>query len=295
MPPRFACIPCLHAVPRAISVAAIAVLAAAVLAACGRASDAPSSAARLRIVSLSPALTHSVDSLGGAAAIVGCTPWCGAAGARVVGSLEDRDLEAIAALRPTAVLRQSRDADPALERVAASVGATVLRWRLDSVADVRDSLPPLAELLAAGGIDGAQDAAARVLAAHRQALRPAVQSVDPVLFVFSLDPPTAFGAGTYVDDLWRAIGGRNAIERPGYPALTAEDVLRLAPTAIVLVGTASGTAAPSWWLPTGRPFAAIAAPELLEPSARMLVFGPESLRAADRAVASQVPGKAAAP
>jgi iron complex transport system substrate-binding protein len=278
-----------------MSMSAIAAIAASALVACGRVPDAPSAAARLRIVSLSPALTHTVEALGGAPAIVGCTPWCGAAGARVVGSLEDRDLEAIAALRPTAVLRQARDADPALERVAASVGATVQRWRLDSVADVRDSLEPLAELLAAGGIDGARDAAARVVAAHEQALRPTVQAAGAVLFVFSLDPPTAFGAGTYVDDLWRAMGGRNAIERPGYPALTAEDVLRMAPTALVLVGTAAGTAAPGWWTSTGRPFAAIAAPELLEPSARMLVSGPESLRAADRIVASPIPAKVAAP
>ena len=46
-----------------------------------------------RIVSLSPALTHMVEALGAGDRVVGCTPWCGVAGARVVGSLEDRDLE----------------------------------------------------------------------------------------------------------------------------------------------------------------------------------------------------------
>ena len=257
-------------------------VALAVMAACDRspadAAHAPGAGRPARIVSLSPALTRTVCMLGGQGAMVGRTPWCDAPDAVVVGTLEDRNLEAIAALRPTLILRQSSVADPALETLAASVDATVRTLHLDSVDDVRDGLDPLAKLLVAGGIPDA-DAAARDLATrHRQAIAMPVQSTLPVLFLFSVDPPMAFGSGTYVDDLWRAMGGTNAITKPGYPALTAEDVIRLAPSAVVVIGTGE---LPPWLRGAPNVLVQVDAPDLLEPSARMLVDGPASLHRAD--------------
>jgi hypothetical protein len=198
-------------------------VALAVTAACGRApadaARAPGAGKAARIVSLSPALTRTVCMLGGKSAVVGRTPWCEAPDAVVVGTLEDRNLEAIAALRPTLVLRQSSVADPALETVAASSGATVHTWHFDRVEDVRAGLDPLARLLAEGGIPGADVAARDLLARHLQAITVPVRSISPVLFLFSVDPPMAFGSGTYVDDLWRAMGGVNAITKAGIPGI----------------------------------------------------------------------------
>ena len=262
-------------------------VALAVMAACGR---APADAARAsgagnaaRIVSLSPALTRTVCMLGGKSAVVGRTPWCEAPDAVVVGTLEDRNLEAIAALRPTLVLRQSSVADPALETVAASSGATVHTWHFDRVEDVRAGLDPLARLLAAGGIPGADAAARDLVARHLQAIAVPVRSISPVLFLFSVDPPMAFGSGTYVDDLWRAMGGVNAITKAGYPAMTAEDVIRLAPSAVVVIGRGPLPA----WLGNASPVQVqLEAPDLLEPSARMLVDGPVSLHRVDDSIAA---------
>ena len=262
-------------------------VALAVMAACGR---APADAARAsgagnaaRIVSLSPALTRTVCMLGGKSAVVGRTPWCEAPDAVVVGTLEDRNLEAIAALRPTLVLRQSSVADPALETVAASSGATVHTWHFDRVDDVRAGLDPLARLLAAGGIPGADAAARDLVARHLQAIAVPVRSISPVLFLFSVDPPMAFGSGTYVDDLWRAMGGVNAITTAGYPAMTAEDVIRLAPSAVVVIGRGPLPA----WLGNASPVQVqLDAPDLLEPSARMLVDGPVSLHRVDDSIAA---------
>ena len=262
-------------------------VALAVMAACGR---APADAARAsgagnaaRIVSLSPALTRTVCMLGGKSAVVGRTPWCEAPDAVVVGTLEDRNLEAIAALRPTLVLRQSSVADPALETVAASSGATVHTWHFDRVEDVRAGLDPLARLLAAGGIPGADAAARDLVARHLQAIAVPVRSISPVLFLFSVDPPMAFGSGTYVDDLWRAMGGVNAITTAGYPAMTAEDVIRLAPSAVVVIGRGPLPA----WLGNASPVQVqLDAPDLLEPSARMLVDGPVSLHRVDDSIAA---------
>ena len=254
-------------------------------AACDRpAPVSPSAHAGARIVSLSPALTRTVTDLGGGAAIVGRTPWCEtpeAADARIVGSFEDRDLEAIAALHPTLILRQSSVADPALETVARSVGAEVHSWHFDRVSDVQASLVPIADLLAHAGITTAPEAAARITASHRDAVSAPVHTTGPVLFLFAVDPPMAFGTGTYVDDLWTAMGGTNAMRRPGYPAITAEDVVRLAPAAIVSIGRSE---IPAWMADASGARVAIDAPDLLEPSAWMLVQGPASLRRADDAI-----------
>jgi iron complex transport system substrate-binding protein len=254
-------------------------------AACDRpAPVSPSAHAGARIVSLSPALTRTVTELGGGAAIVGRTPWCEtpeAADVRIVGSLEDRDLEAIAALHPTLILRQSSVADPALEMVARSVGAEVHTWHFDRVADVQASLVPIANLLADAGIATAPETAVRVTALHHEAVAAPVRTTGPVLFLFAVDPPMAFGTGTYVDDLWTAMGGSNAMRRPGYPAITAEDVVRLAPAAIISIGRSE---IPAWMADASPARVAIDAPDLLEPSAWMLVQGPASLRRADDAI-----------
>ena len=254
-------------------------------AACDRPTPvAPNAHAGARIVSLSPALTRTVTELGGGAAIVGRTPWCEtpqAADARIVGSHEDRDLEAIAALHPTLILRQSSVADPALEMVARSVGAEVHTWHFDRVSDVQASLVPIANLLADAGIATAPETAARITALHHEAVVAPVHTTGPVLFLFAVDPPMAFGTGTYVDDLWTAMGGTNAMRRPGYPAITAEDVVRLAPAAIISIGRSE---IPAWMADASGALIAIDAPDLLEPSARMLVQGPASLRRADDAI-----------
>jgi iron complex transport system substrate-binding protein len=272
--------------PSILASFAIAVALAA-MAACDR---APAESARepgaerpVRIVSLSPALTRTVCMLGGQGTVVGRTPWCEAPGAMVVGTLEDRNLEAIAALHPTLILRQSSVADPALETVAASGGATVHTWHFDGVDDVRSGLDPLAKLLAAGGIAGAEAAARDLVARHQQAIAVPVRSTLPVLFLFSVDPPMAFGSGTYVDDLWRAMGGVNAVGKAGYPALTAEDVIRLAPSAVVVIGRGS---LPSWLGSASPVQVQVDAPDLLEPSARMLVDGPASLHRVDDSIAA---------
>ena len=283
---RFRSIRTVGRMPSILASLATAVLLA-VTSACGRApteaANAPGAGSATRIVSLSPALTRTVCMLGGQGAVVGRTPWCEAPDAVVVGTLEDRDLEAIAALRPTLILRQSRTADPALETVAASAGATVHTWHFDGVDDVRSGLDPLAKLLAAGGIAGAEAAARDLVARHQQAIAVPVRSTLPVLFLFSVDPPMAFGSGTYVDDLWRAMGGVNAVGKAGYPALTAEDVIRLAPSAVVVIGRGS---LPSWLGSASPVQVQVDAPDLLEPSARMLVDGPASLHRVDDSIAA---------
>lgn len=234
-----------------------------------------------RIVSLSPALTHACQALGAADAVVGRTPWCRAGQAAVVGTFEDRNLEAIAALRPTLILRQASAADAALDQAAPD--ARRFDCTLSSLDDVRAMVPALAEVLAAQGIGGAPQAAARIASEHAAAMAAPLRTRGPVLFLFSTDPPAAFGRGTFVDGLWTGLGGTNAIARSGYPELSAEDVVGMRPVAVVVVGTATVPA----WLRDALTVVPLDASCLLEPSTAMLVDGPRALASADAAIAAR--------
>lgn len=254
------------------------------------ATPAPSS---LRVVSLSPALTHSAIALGAAGSIVGRTPWCTAPDAVVVGSLTDRNLEAIAALRPTLVLRQSGVPDAALEELCTALGARLYERHLNSLDDVRNMVRSLGEALEGAGCPGASGAASAALERHTAELQHRA-AAGPTLFLFSTDPPSAFGAGTFVDGLWSAMGGTNAIRAEGYPVLSAEDVVRLRPARILLLGA---SAAPAWLHASGAACPVPVATALLEPSVAMLVDGPAILRAAcdDRASGAPAVPEGAAP
>ena len=44
-----------------------------------------------------------------------------------------------------------------------------------------------------------------------------------------------FGTNTYLDDVWRAIGGVNALDSDGWRMLSIEDIVMLSPDRILLV------------------------------------------------------------
>jgi iron complex transport system substrate-binding protein len=242
------------------------------------------------IVSLSPALTHTAQALGAGDRIVGRTAWCDAPEARIVGSLEDRDLEAIVALRPALVLRQSSAPDPALEVAARGVGARVVEVRaIDRVRDVEDAAANVADALESMGVAGARARAAEATAAFHRSTASPVACTRPVVFLYSTDPPAAFGAGTFVDDAWRSMGGCNAVTAQGYPTMSAEDLVRLAPAAIVIV-VPKATSVPDWVRTVAPAVAMAESNALLEPSLRMLERAPAALRAVDAELVAQGAG-----
>lgn len=265
-----------------ISAAAALALLVAGSAGCGRAKPRNPDASGLRIVSLSPAITHAIEALGAGGLVVGCTPWCGAQGALVVGSLEDRNAEAIVALQPTLLVRQGDQPDAALDPVLTARGAAIRGWRLNSVADVVRCVQGLGRTLDSMGTTGCAARADRVIMDHLDAVGAQVALREPVVFLFSVDPPTAFGADNYVDDLWRAMGGTNAVTISGYPAVSAEDVLRMRPAAIAVITAQPSPTLPPW-LAGRKDVHIIHAPVLLEPSTAMLVDGPAALRRLDAA------------
>jgi iron complex transport system substrate-binding protein len=208
----------------------------------------PTDVAPPRIVSLSPAITASVVALGIGDHVVGRTPWCDSVGSSVpiVGDLNDFDAERLVRLNPTHLLVQPprTGLDPALAQLAKGRGWVLFAEPLDDVEDIRGVLRALPAVLGGGDpvlrarLEGkAADLDATILAALEGAGGDGPATASPVLLLFSVDPPRAFGPGSYLGDLLERLGGRNALDVQGYPELSMEDVVRLDPRTIVLVRT----------------------------------------------------------
>jgi len=227
--------------------AAVAIASLASLSSCSEAPArevAPTS--RERIVSLSPAITRTLVDLGVEDRIVGRTPYCRAVEASVpaVGSLLEIDAEAIRAVDPDVVLVQPPAAgmNPGLVRLAEREGWTVETFRLDSIRDLEAMLEGVAEVIATG--DPIRD---EPIAAASMRLREALvaasaplekgiaERLGRVIVLFGVDPPMAFGRGTFPDRLLARLGVANAIDADGYPQLSAEDLVELEPDVVILL------------------------------------------------------------
>ncbi|MBM4111947.1 MAG: hypothetical protein FJ253_01025 [Phycisphaerae bacterium] len=207
----------------------------------GDAAAPPSATASApRIVSLSPAITTTLLLLGEKRHLVGCSPWCRgtADSTAVVWDGSQIDAERLLALRPTHIVHQSTlGNDPGEELAVLARGRdwSTASWRLDRLDDVRTMIVGLGELLGGDAHERARELAARLDAATAPDENAA--ALGPALILFSADPPTAFGPGSYVDDLWASLGGTNAISGAAYPELSVEQVARLDPGWIVVVGS----------------------------------------------------------
>lgn len=227
----------------------VAIIAAWVfaLAACDHkpvASTQPA-ASQLRIVSLSPALSRTLVDLGLGGSVVGRTPYCSSLDQSipVVGDLQTIDYEALVRMDPTHILVQppAGGVDPHLVEVARQRGWTIADWHLNDLEDIRRTLRETPERLYS--TESPQRAevsrhASDLLADLDSALalpdeRPPYRG--RTLMVSAVDPVMAFGSGTYLDDILRALGGVNVIADRGWVQLSLEDIVRLAPEAIILV------------------------------------------------------------
>jgi ABC-type hemin transport system substrate-binding protein len=215
----------------------------------------------VRIASMSPAITECLVELGLSDRIVGRTPWCDLSvpDVPVVGTLLDVDAEALVRASPTVVLVQppAQGADPALEALASRHGWAVRAWPINGLDSARAAMEGIATVVA----ESDPPRAAEVRARHAQwraalddALAPLPEGTargETVLVMMGGLEGISFGRGTYIDDALASMGVRNAVERSGYPALSAEDVVRIAPGTIVVIGgTARGKADGTGSLPS---------------------------------------------
>ncbi len=228
------------------------------------------------IASLSPAMTTIVQDLGAGDRLVGRTPWCrGVAHLPVVGALDGVDAEVLVQLRPAIVVHQPPAAgtDPVLLALQARMGFTLVGGGLDGIDDVIAAI----DALQATGVGDLEQAAGRraVLSEMRAAAEVVRDDAVKVLLLFSVDPFSAAGVGTYLDEVVRAAGGRNAMVRRGWMELSVEEVVGLAPDVVVMVTGDSGIAVEIAeglvalpWSETPR-IEVLQGDDALEPSTRM--------------------------
>jgi iron complex transport system substrate-binding protein len=194
-----------------------------------------------RVVSLAPSLTEIVFLVGRGDSLVGVTRFCNvpsaASGIPRIGGVSDPDVERIVALSPDLVLCTTdgnpRDKVRALEAMGIPCFA-VAPQDLDAVFT---AIERLGILLGAADRGRAEAGALRLRA--RLARPPSDGAQKPaVLFVVSTAPIIAAGEGTFMDELVRLAGGRNAAARFSgrYPRLSVEGLVAARPDVIFVAG-----------------------------------------------------------
>jgi iron complex transport system substrate-binding protein len=205
-----------------------------------------------RIVSLSPAISHTLIDLELDDDIVGRTQYCTSLDQSipVVGDLQNINFEALVRLNPTHILVQppAGGVDAHLQRIADEHGWKIAAWHLNTIDDIRTMLrempaalfdeasPQRTELDQHAASLSKRIDLALTVSPEMTATVPALRG--RVLMVNAVNPVMAFGAGTYLDDLLSALGrgeAVNAVAERGWVQLSLEDVVRLQPDAIVLV------------------------------------------------------------
>lgn len=189
-----------------------------------------------RIVSLTPALTEILFSLGAGDRVVGVTEYCDTPPeARLrpkVGGYVNPSVEAVLALAPDLVMVSpgpgNREAAQALERAG-------LRLAVVPAESLEETLVAIETVARAAGIpergiDLSRSIRSRIDAVTRRyASRPPVRA----LFSVQVDPIIAAGRETLPSQILEAAGGRNVVAAPRYPRLGIESVVELAPEVIL--------------------------------------------------------------
>lgn len=235
----------------------VALPLALVCAACERTEPAPPQSAdaqrAARIVSLSPGVTATLVELGAAHLLVGRTPWCvGAPNVPAVGTLLDIDAEALVRASPTLVFVQpaAQGIPSTLVDLAQVKGWSVVPIQLVTLDDCRRAVKDVAAVCAplCGDPQRGQmrEDAARLGAAFDAATAPiAGASGKRILAVLCAEEDAellAFGSDSYLMEALAAQGFTAAVPRAGYQALGLEDLLRIRPDIMILLGRGAADA-----------------------------------------------------
>jgi iron complex transport system substrate-binding protein len=208
-------------------------------------------AAPQRIVSLAPANTEIVYSLGLFKRIVGVTTYddypAQVKGVAKMGDFQTPNLEAIAAANPDVVLVTGGVQADVISKLEA-IGAKVVVVDPQSLNGVFSSIQTVGDIL------GVPAKATSVVAGMQKELtyiRAAV-SAEPTVTAFveiGWNPLYTAGPGTLLDDLLTAAGGANVVTQKGYVGHSVEQLVKDQPS--VYLGTVSSIG--STWTVAGRP------------------------------------------
>jgi ABC-type Fe3+-hydroxamate transport system substrate-binding protein len=194
----------------------------------------------VRLLSLCPSITETLVTLGSARDLVGVTRYCVHPKEALrevprVGGTKNPDFRAIRAARPEIIFcnaEENRTEDIELLRREFNVDVSLPR----RVADVPDLLRHFGRLT-----DRNTDAEmwARRIEEELRGLEGRARPSFRFVYLVWRDPWMTVGGDTYVSDLFRRVGGRNAFEKKGlgtqdYPAVGEADVLAERPDLLVL-------------------------------------------------------------
>ncbi len=191
-----------------------------------------------RIVSLSPALTELLFTLGAGDRVVGRTRWGqDPEGARSVPSVGDGlnpNIEAVVARHPDLVLFYlSPSNGVAIERLN-GLGIATASIRLDGLADLTGATRLIGELVGATGVDSLLTAFETQL----DAVTAAASDRPAVLLLAWDNPPIAIGGASFQTEIVERAGGRNVFADEARPSLpvSIETIAAREPDIVLVTG-----------------------------------------------------------
>lgn len=207
------------------------------------AADDPAGARAPRIVVLSPALGVMLTDLGLAGDVVGRHGWDTLLDQTlpVCGDQTGLDYEALLRADPTHILTEwgTRELPAQLNTLAVKHDWELQDFRLLSLADISSASARLREIFPEAAPAESIERFDQLMSAPV----PAPRWSGRVLLLMGTSPVAAIGPGSAHHELLLRAGGVPAItEGSPFMPLHAEDVLRIAPDAIILIQPRSGTA-----------------------------------------------------
>ncbi len=187
-----------------------------------------------RIVSLSPAITDVISYLGEGKKLVGVTIFCSGKvcrGKEKVGGIVNPNVEKIYSLKPDLVISTSLTPRRELELIK-KLGVKVLVFRLVSLEDVENVTESLGELFGKRGRGG------ELLENLKRKASESLSCLKGkrVLILLSTKPLYCAGSGTYLGELLE-LSGANVVPKGGFKPVSAEEVLRLKPDVVLVIGS----------------------------------------------------------
>jgi len=203
-----------------------------------------------RIACLAPAVTIMLRDVGALDHVVGRHAWDTVADPSidVCGDQTGIDYESLLAVSPDVVITQwgDRELPARLREIADRRGWRLIDYRLLSLADVVDAANDVDQRFAPRDLGQSRDSGRPGRRLGDRLLdsitRPPGDLPDPgrILLLHAASPPAALGPGSFHHELLERMGLTPAIaDGSPYMRLDAEDVLELAPDAIVLIPNTS--------------------------------------------------------
>jgi iron complex transport system substrate-binding protein len=197
-----------------------------------------------RIISLSPATTEVLFSLGVSDRIVGVTSFCDhpeeARKKQKVGGMSNPSLEAIVALKPDLVVMTTDGNPREVDDRLRSMGLRTYVWNERMLAELPNGVRKLAAAL------GVSERGGKLAADIEKTLNASRSRIHPlkhmkVLYIVWPEPLLVAGPGTAIDDAIVLLGMENAAHKAAtsYPRYSIEELIREAPE-VIFIGKGSG-------------------------------------------------------